>query len=288
LPAQCDQVGVQIDSQVRSRVGGQPDVLPETGETFTAGFVWTPEFGASDLSLTIDYWQVDIEDGISSLGVQFILDQCYLAGDQEQCAKITRNADYSINRIVDLDLNVAEQGARGVDTEIRLSMDSGIGQWEAALLWSHLLERTKTANPVSGEDDLSGRYTDPTAEDGGTYATDKANYSLQWLRGSASVGYLGEYISGLDADTFCNCGPGNATDADGNPIYIQKVDSILYHDLVANYTFERTGTNIAVGVTNLTDEEPPFLDIGFNATTDPSTYRLFGRGYYVRLTQNFE
>lgn len=25
-----------------------------------------------------------------------------------------------------------------------------------------------------------------------------------------------------------------------------------------------------------------------NANTDPSTYRLFGRGYYLRLTQNFE
>jgi iron complex outermembrane receptor protein len=55
-----------------------------------------------------------------------------------------------------------------------------------------------------------------------------------------------------------------------------------------NYSFERTGTNIALGFTNLTDEEPPFMDVGFNANTDPPTYRLFGRGYYLRLTQSFE
>jgi hypothetical protein len=239
--------------------------------------------------LTLDYWQVDIEDGISSLGVQQTLDSCYKDQNPDACALITRNPDYSINQILDSDLNVADQGAKGVDTEIRWNFDSGIGQWQASLLWSHLLERTKTPFAGEPEDDLSGRYTDPTAEDGGAYATDKFNYSLQWQRGNASVGYLGEYISELDADTFCNC------DSDGDPSnnladgrYIQKIDAQLYHDLVASYTFEQTGTHIAAGVTNLTDEEPPFIDTGFNANTDPSTYRLFGRGYYVRLTQNFE
>jgi len=77
-------------------------------------------------------------------------------------------------------------------------------------------------------------------------------------------------------------------DKDGNTVYIQAIDSLLYHDIVVNYTFESTGTNIAAGFTNITDEEPPFIETGFNAVTDPSTYRLFGRGYYVRLTQTFE
>jgi iron complex outermembrane receptor protein len=285
----CDRVGVQLDNQVRARVGGNPNLIPETGDTFTGGFVWTPEFGENDLSLTVDYWQVDIEDGISSLGVQYTLDSCYRDQNPDACALITRNPDYSINQIIDSDLNVADQGAKGVDTEIRWSMESGFGQWEASLLWSHQLERTKTAFAGAEEEDLSGRYTDPTAEDGGAYATDKFNYSLQWYRSNFSVGYLGEFISELDADTFCNC------DSDGDPSnnlpdgrYIQKIDSQLYHDLVASYTFEQTGTHIAAGVTNLTDEEPPYIDTGFNANTDPSTYRLFGRGYYLRLTQNFE
>jgi hypothetical protein len=98
------------------------------------------------------------------------------------------------------------------------------------------------------------------------------------------VGYLGEYISALEADTFCNCGDGNRPDG----TYIQSVDSLLYHDIVVDYTFDATGTNIAAGFTNVTDEEPPYIDTGFNANTDPATYRLFGRGYYIRLTQSFE
>ena len=109
------------------------------------------------------------------------------------------------------------------------------------------------------------------------------------MRDGFSVGYLGEFISALDADTFCNC------DSDGDPSnngpngeYIQAVDSLLYHDIVVDYTFDETGTNIAAGFTNLTDEEPPYMDTGFNANTDPATYRLFGRGYYIRVTQSFE
>lgn len=280
----CAQIAPQFDNQVNSKVGGNPNLVPETGDTFTAGLVWSPEFGDSDTTVTVDYWTVEIEEGISSLGVDFTLNDCYVNQNPAACALVTRNADYTINNIIDGSINVADQGAKGIDTEIRWAMDSGVGSFEAALLWSHLLERTKTPNPGAAEQDLSGRYTDTTAEDGGAYAADKFNYSLQWSRNNLSVGYLGEYVSELDADTFCNCGTGNQPDG----TYIQAIDSVLYHDIVVNYTFEQTGTNIAAGFTNLTDEEPPYIDTGFTANTDPATYRLFGRGYYVRLTQSFE
>jgi iron complex outermembrane recepter protein len=289
LPAGCDQVGVQEDSQLRSNIGGNPDVVPETGESFTAGFVFTPEFGDTDVSLTMDYWQIDIEDGISSLGVQNILNECYLEQNASACSLVTRDPDYSVGLVIDQDLNVAEQGAKGVDTEIRAGFDTAIGQFEAAMLWSHLLERRKIAFPGQPEQDLSGRFTDPTAEDGGAYAENKMNFSIQYYWGDLSVGWLGEYISELDADTFCNC------DTDGDPSnngpngeYIQAIDSVLYHDIVVNYTVPGWGTNIAAGITNVTDEAPPFIETGFNATTDPSTYRMFGMGYYLRLTQTFD
>ena len=288
----CAQIAPQFDNQVNSKIGGNSALIPETGETFTAGFVFTPEFGDGNTTVTLDYWQVDIEDGISSLGVDKILEECYVNQLASSCALITRNADYTINNIRDISINVADQGARGIDTEVRWASDTEIGQFEVAFLWSHLLERTKVATPGEAEEDLSGRYTDPTAEDGGAYATNKINYSVQWFNeaGNFSVGYLGEFIDALDADTFCNCnsdGDPSNNEADGLT-YIQSIDSVLYHDLVANYTFEETNTNIAFGITNITDEEPPFMDTGFNANTDPATYRLFGMGYYLRLTQNFE
>ena len=108
--------------------------------------------------------------------------------------------------------------------------------------------------------------------DGSAFAKDKANVSLQWLWNDLSVAYLGEYISGMDAEIWFSD-------------YIQKIPSKMFHDLVASYTFSGFGssTTISGGITNFTDEAPPYIDIGFNGKTDPSTYRLFGRGYYLRL-----
>jgi len=288
LPPGCSGPGIQLDNQVKAAVGGNPNLEPETGDTFTAGVVWTPSIGDHNFTATVDYWQIDLEDAISSLGVQFILDSCYQDLNQQACDLITRNSDGAITLIQDTNLNVSEQGAKGVDTEIRWNWASNIGDWQASMLWSHLLERTKRANPNVDEIDLSGRYTDPTAADGGAYASDKINATLQWRMGDLSVGWLMEYISGVDADTFCNC------DSDGDPSnngpdgeYIQPIDSFLYHDLIATYNFEFLKTTVTAGVTNITDEAPPYIEVGFNATTDPATYRLFGRGYYVRAAWKF-
>ncbi len=284
LPPGCAQVGVQLDSQLLARVGGNSNLTPETGDTFTAGIVWTPQFASGNFSATLDYWDIQVEDGISSLGVQFILDDCYVRQNPASCALVRRTSDYDIDFVLDLPLNVAEQGAQGIDAEFRYSFDTSIGQWEAAVLYTHLLERTKVPFVGADELDLSDRYTDPTAQDGGAYPADKGNYSLHWKWNDLMIGYQGEYISALDADTFCNCGAGNNPDG----TYTQKIDSFLYHDFLVAYTFERTGTKISGGVTNFTDEEPPYIEIGFNATTDPATYRMFGRGYYLRLSQSFK
>ena len=282
LPPGCAQVGVQTDTQLPARVGGFEGLIPETGDTFTAGLVWTPEFGDGNLSTTIDYWQVDIEDAISSLGVQFILEDCYVREVASSCDLITRTPDYNISEVLDTKLNVAEQGGKGIDTEVRYNMDTSFGSFDFAVLWAHTLERTKKANALADEVDLSGRYSDATAEDGGAYAENKINYSVKWYRNNLMIGYLGEYVSDLLADTFCNCGDGNQPDG----TYKHDVPSVLYHDLVARYEFG-TGTIISAGLTNLTDEAPPIIETGFNAMTDPTTYRLFGRGWYVRLQQNF-
>lgn len=279
LPPGCAQAGVQFDSQLLARVGGNPNLTPETGDTFTIGGVWTPEFGDGDLSITVDYWKTELENGISSLGVQFILDDCYERNNQASCQLITRRPDYSIAQVLDGSLNVAEQGASGVDTEVRYNFDTDFGQFEASFLWAYLIERTKTPSAGEAEIGLGGRYTDPTAEDGGAYARNKANFSLQWYKDNLSVGYLGEYIHDLQADTFCNC--------QGNGTYIQQIDSQMYHDIVASYEFNQ-GTTISAGITNITDEAPPYIEVGFNATTDPATYRLFGMGYYLRVSHAFE
>lgn len=276
LPPGCAQLGEQTDSQLPARVGGNPLLIPETGDTLTVGAVWTPSF-AEGLTITADYWKTDIEDGISSLGAQFILEDCYVRQVSTSCDLITRTPTYNISELLDLPLNVAEQGAAGVDTEVRYDFETAFGEFEAAFLWAYLIERTKLASPISTEEGLGGRFTDDTVEDGGGYPRNKINYSINWYRNNLMIGYLGEYIH----DMISN---GSAFFSED---YRYNVDSILYHDIVGSYDFGQ-GTSLAIGITNISDEEPPFVAAGFNAATSPEIYRMLGMGWYARLSHEFQ
>ena len=164
-----------------------------------------------------------------------------------------------------------------------LVYDSALPDADRKAIEAYLLEKHPITTPL-------------TAEDGGGYATDKINYSIQWFRNNFSIGYLGEYISAIDAQGFCSCGNVETNDpVTGNPpagyLYFQEVDSLLYHDIVANYQFESTGTNIAVGVTNLTDEEPEYVPQGVtareNGNTYPGVYDPLGQYWFLGATVQF-
>jgi outer membrane receptor protein involved in Fe transport len=273
----CAQVGVQLDSQVLAKVGGNPNLVPEEGDTLTVGLVWNPEIGDHNFTFIADYWAINLDKGISSLGVQFTLDDCYLNQNQSACALVTRNADYSIGQIIDASLNVAEESAAGIDTEFRWNYPSEMGDLRATLLWTHLLEREQVqfaGNPV---DDFIGTNNAGL----GVFAEDKANITFQWTLGDWSISYLGEYISGLESGT--GFGFPDANEPDG--LYKQQIDAQYYSDIVASYTYD--SVTVTAGITNITDEAPPYIDTG-SAKSDPATYRLFGQGYYVRLKWTFE
>lgn len=265
----CPGTSVQLDSQVLARVGGNPDLKAEVGDTITAGVVFTPTLGSGDLSVTVDYWKTELDDVISALGVNFILNDCHGNGNLNACALIDRRADFSVASISDAALNIASATAEGVDIEVKYGFDTAMGEWDLEFLWAHMLDRSRTAFPGDPVEQLEGRFN------GSAFAEDKINYKAAWTKGDFRISYLGEYISDL------------AADVQFFPADSHEVEAQLYHDLIFSYNLSTTNTNITLGVTNLTDEEPPFIDSGFNAKTDPSTYRLFGRGYYLRLNQQF-
>jgi len=268
-PAGCAQNSstLQTDSQVLARVGGNPNLQPELGDTFTAGIVWSPEVGEHSFNFIADYWSIELEDGIGRLGVQFILDQCYIEQIQDACALVTRKADYTIDNILDGALNISEETAKGVDLEFNWTYPASFGNMKTTVLWTKLLEREFKQFSALPFEDLVGKY------EGAAYAEDKMNLSVQWTRDNWSVSYLGEYVSGLETWTWFSD-------------YIQKIDAQYYSDIIVRYSADNNLTFTA-GLTNITDEEPPFIDTGFNGKTDPSTYRMFGQGYYVRAKWTF-
>ena len=66
----------------------------------------------------------------------------------------------------------------------------------------------------------------------------------------------------------------------------RRVDPVLYHDIEAGFKFD-SGVTVRAAITNVTDEDPPYLNIA-PANTDVATYRLLGRSYFLELRYQVE
>ena len=98
--AQCANTGVSAGQygnvlpnpagQYNTLGGGNPDLDPETADTFTAGIVWTPQ-SIPGLSVTLDYYDIEITDTIGNLQADDIIQQCALTGDASLCSLIHRD-----------------------------------------------------------------------------------------------------------------------------------------------------------------------------------------------------
>ncbi len=64
------------------------------------------------------------------------------------------------------------------------------------------------------------------------------------------------------------------------------IDSYTTVDLYYNYTFANEQTVLALNVTNIADEDPPFADQDLNF--EARTHDPFGRQYQVVLRHNFD
>ena len=57
---------------------------------------------------------------------------------------------------------------------------------------------------------------------------------------------------------------------------------VVYHDVEGGYEFA-SGVALRLGVSNLTDEDPPFINQANGPNTDAATYRLLGRTFFAQL-----
>ena len=117
------QVGVLQDivsGQVNILEGSNPDSPPdaETADTFTVGFVWTPEFErVQNVSVALDYYDIDIDDVIGEFSAQETLDLCYVAGNAAACDNVERRNG---------DLTSAASGVKLLTTNLLYEQSEGI------------------------------------------------------------------------------------------------------------------------------------------------------------------
>jgi outer membrane receptor protein involved in Fe transport len=112
--------------------GGNPDLEPETSDTLSYGVVFTPRF-APGLSVSIDYFNIKVEDLISTFGASNTLDGCYKFNDAASCARIHRNpANGTLwvgnGNIDNLNINIGGLETSGADLNLNYT-GFDVGSW---------------------------------------------------------------------------------------------------------------------------------------------------------------
>ena len=300
VAANCEADGVPPDhvASVGPEVltGGGANVLaPETSEAFTFGLVWQPSF--ADLSLSVDYFDILVEDEIDKIGGAEIVLGCYSSQffpNEPLCDQFDRDAPdaplpNAILEIRDSFINVAKQQARGLDIAAVFNQELG-GGWGTLALdtqWTLNFEDT-VALFDNTEEDLSGLAGHPDAVGNFNATLYKGEWSVSW-----GVNYIGETDN---TDRFRRL-TGQTTVLDAADVVRAtklKLDSVVYQSLSASYSFDN-GFTALLGVANLTDEAPPRMTswrtsnevdiVGQSAFY--SQYDWLGRRFFVNLKMEF-
>ncbi len=296
ITATWDSVGTQY----RTFSGGNQNLNPETADSTTIGVVFrapssVPSW-ASSLTATIDYFDIQIDDVISSIGFSTSLSRCFNAdfnptfsNSNVYCQNLNRDADtgYLTNTglngfITATNANLATFKASGVDMALNYSItpaDYGAPSWLGRLGFStqgtwyeNQQFQSDAASPMS--DSFVGGIGDGTPGET-TLPEWKFNTRFSWAYEDFSASLRWTYISSVVDDA-----------ADVVAGDIGKIDAYSYFYLNASWAVNDT-LELFGGVDNLFDKDPPRYASGFQYQTDPSTYDVIGRYFYVGARARF-
>ena len=258
---------------------GNPLLQPETADTWTAGFVFTPRF-AQGLAVSVDFYNIELEEIIQRSGPQATLNNCVdlPSLDNQFCSLVRRGADGNISRVLDSFVNISRLETSGVDVDVSYTTELAdlVSSWPGALTVRFLANflddyTTFNVNAVTGEStptEFHGDFNNPEFrfDAGVTYSLDRL--SVTW-----SPRFVGE--------TVINKTTANPAENAGDWF---DVPSVWYHNLSTTYEFDN---NIRVigGITNLLDEGPRY-----HPNTRPGRSpldTLFGRQFFLTLQANF-
>ncbi|WP_396595515.1 TonB-dependent receptor domain-containing protein [Brevundimonas sp. R86498] len=256
--------------------GGNPFLQPETSESFTYGFVWTPDYLLPNLSIVMDYYDIEIQDAIASVSAQNAANQC-VSGDNLNvgaCATQTRDATtFQVTSFIQGSLNYAALTAKGVDFNTRWGGDifrfggRDWGTFSHSIRGTWLIEQHDFVNIV-----------DPTnsTDDEDTVGMPRVRFlsTLSWspIQDLAFV-WDWDWQASQEREDIDNII--SNWDRYDNLKYLETGD-YSQHDFSVRWQ-AREDLIVRAGVVNAFDADPaPWLG---NTTED--NFDLFGRRFYV-------
>ncbi|RPE81372.1 TonB-dependent receptor plug domain-containing protein [Vulcaniibacterium tengchongense] len=266
--------------------GAETGLSAETSKNFTVGLVFQPEFSNNfgDLSFAVDYYDIEVENGVDRAGAANILSLCYggndFAEDAGFCRLVSRDPGSNQLTVLNGYVNISTDIVRGLDFTTRYVRDIGPGEFRATLLLTRFLEQSSKVFQDDPLIDYNGMLQRPeytgTLDLSYTVKNWRLRYGLEWIDGMSSYDYYARENPGLDFNPSTS-------------MYKIYTPNYFLSSVSAQYNGDKW--SVTAGVRNMFDKEPPTISQGIYNTVGNallySGYDYFGRTFFVNVTKSF-
>ncbi|MCG8435214.1 MAG: TonB-dependent receptor, partial [Gammaproteobacteria bacterium] len=277
--ARCEAQGIAEancpDTQVEEYTGGNPSLAAEQSESVNFGIVLSP---MDNLTISVDWFQVDIEEAVATLDLQDVLD-FERAGTLPAGVIVNRGPDEAggvpgtILRcagadpiltgcgIINVNANLATLDREGLDIRAHYTLDTDrAGRFDFNLEYSKMLTYDEQAIPTAAVIDRVGEEEYPEL---------RYNFTTRWTMGDWTVNYIYRYIDETEG------------------VSTGDYDDFTTHDLNVTWTTP-WDAELSVGARNITDEDPPIDSVaGYDDEVVLELYDVAGRVPYLTYRHFF-
>ncbi len=305
-PAQCARTGVTAQqyghilanpaAQINTSAGGNINLKPEKADTYTVGFVLQPE-ALHGFVMSIDYYDIKIEQTIQSLTSNTVLTQCAVYNDPVLCGLIHRDVKtgslwFNNNDYINTnEINSGSLVTKGYDLSARYTLNMGsVGKLGMSLSGTRVTDFSTQPLPTTGAYDCTGLY-------GATCfaPTPKWRHTLQgdWATPWAGLELSARwrYLGAVDVDSSSSNPQLAGTFQQG----FSHIGGYSYIDLSGAISFG-SHMSLRLGVNNITGKGPPIVLNGSftqcpnstcNDNTWVGTYDTLGRYLFAHISAKF-
>lgn len=280
--------GFYVLNNVNNFTGGNPDVKPETSETFSAGVIITPRI-VPNLRLSIDWTDIQKDDvyfspatllntAINGADTQGMFNE-FMALYPERFGRGPASGGYAVGPITSIDAsyaNLSMARVKTVDFTIDYSRTLGRGELQLSASGTFLKALSVQLAEASQIQEWSGVATGIFQGLGGAGGVKwKANAQVRWSTETLTVGWRARFFDDYWLTRSHSPDPVQLT---------ARIPSQIYHDVFASYAL-RDDIDIRAGVNNVLNRRPP-LDL-----TTSTYYSRFGdprrANFYLTVNKRF-
>ncbi|MEJ8569691.1 TonB-dependent receptor plug domain-containing protein [Elongatibacter sediminis] len=274
------------------RRGGNSELSPEIGDTLTYGVILQPRW-APGFTLSVDYYDLEITDAITSVEPQTALNVCHDSGGTDPlCALIDRPISHTdtspANFPISVSLqpiNIGKLRTKGIDLDALYTRELGSGVLSLRLVANYLksFERNNGAGA-------------PTVEYAGVVGLGSVGgrgFGLPRWRGNLQATWAGEKWTLFAQHRYIHSmtrsgGDLPAVFLDG----LAEVGAESYTDFTFEYAVPQWGANLFLSINNAFDNRPPVIapenyNPGVSYPTARKVYDIMGRYYVAGVRMNF-